>query len=895
MYDSKITNKLKDKASLIYAPLTGTIVSLEQIEDPMIAARALGDGVAINPTNNVVVSPCNGVIKLVHSHKHVVIIETTEGVDILIHVGVNTKSVAEEQFEAFVKVKDTVKVGDKLLAFNKEELIAQGKSPVTVVIANYLDTSINAIKFSDKSQVEAGTSLIYAVGEKNLINSSSFSNYFNGINSNTNNNNLSPMNTQNERLVTQEVTIYNETGLHARPAAFLCNLVKKLPASITLTKGEDSANAKSLIEILGLGINFNDQVVITVEGENATQILSQIVEAFNNGLGEEITSIPQFLSDNKISSENASIDSYNEDCTPTREDLVRKINNKEASIAVKGICIYPSLVSGKAYIVKSEKINFAETSKLSVSEEDKRLQNALQVVHDKIEEYINEAKEQNKLSQVEIFSAHLEVLSDSFLLKHANEQVQQGKTAEFAFSSAVKKTCDVLNQTQNTLLKERTADIKDIGKGVLTVLSGKPITSLQIPEDSIVIAEDLTPSNITSFNNNVKGVVLAKGSSTSHISIMMKNDGVPSIVSMGSEILNIPAGSRLILDSKNSCLIINPSEEQVKQTKEAMVKQSNIKSFNLTNCKEDAITTDGVKIKVLGNVGGIDQAVKTFDRGGEGIGLVRSEFLFMNTTSAPSEDEQHRTYQAICDAMHGYEVVVRTLDVGGDKPISYIKLPSEDNPIMGLRGVRNYYLNKDIFYSQIKALLRVNPTGVCKIMLPMVSGIDEVIKVKTEIAEAQKALGIKNKVQVGIMVEVPSVALLAKQFAKHVDFFSIGTNDLAQYMLAMDRGHDILTKHLNNLNPALLKAIVYTCEGAKEVGIPVGICGAMASEPESVPILIGLGVSSLSCSAEIIPDIKALIRKISFAKCKEIAYQALTLENQDQVKELIIKEFGEYL
>lgn len=878
MKDLKLMKKIRNLISLIYAPLSGEAISLEDIEDPIIAIKALGDGIAIKPTDNKVLSPCSGIVKLIHSQNNVIIIQTEAGADILINIGINATDVTKNSFKSFVQVGSKVEAGDIMLQFDRNALVNNDKNFNTIVVVNNLESSCNEIRFINNSKnVTAGKSLLYVIGKEEAINSNEFNEYLKRLSTN--------MKTDGNNNLKAELIVINKTGIHARPASALSNLSKTFTSEIHLCKDNDKADAKSLIEILGLGISYNDNVTVEIKGSDAEEALKAISEAFASGFGEEGHS----SNNNNEASEQSAQNTIDNDKENTK--IIEKIKKNEKSIIIKGVVNYPSLVMGKAFFIFEEDISITEDSNLSYEEEKNRLLSAIDIVKSQIQDYIKNAQEGNKTSQAEIFTAHLEVLKDDFLIVNANEELKDSKTAEYAFKQATNKTCDILIKTQNSLLKERISDIKDIQKSVINVLSGKKLKPLEIPENSIVIAEDLNPSNITNFNNNVKGVILAKGSATAHISIMMKNEAIASLVSVGNSVLSIKEGTEIILDSKQGTLVVNPSEKEKSLNITKVQELEKVRSSNLSKTKDPAITTDGIKIKVLGNVGAVDQAIESYKKGGEGIGLVRSEFLFMNSKSAPTEEDQHKIYQDICNVMHGEEVVVRTLDVGGDKPIAYINIPAEENPIMGLRGVRNYHLNKEIFYSQIRALLSVKPTGVCKIMIPMISEIDEVKKIKDVILKEKEALGIRTEIKVGIMVEVPSVALLSRQFAKYVDFFSIGTNDLAQYILAMDRGHDVLTKHLNNLNPAILKAIDFTCKGAKDYNVPVGVCGAMASEIESVPILIGLGVSSLSCTSALIPDIKAFIRKVSYAKCVAVAKKALELESQDEVKDLIYKEF----
>ena len=490
-------------------------------------------------------------------------------------------------------------------------------------------------------------------------------------------------------------------------------------------------------------------------------------------------------------------------------------------------------------------------------------------------------------------SAHLFLLKDPFLLARTQEVIAQGKTASFAFNEAIRASIDLLKKTQNRFLMERIADLKDLRKRVLLKISGKQEAAPAFPDGCIVFAEDLLPSDLNFFDAHVRGVVLAQGSPTAHSAIMLRNMGIPTLAAAGQAVLNVPAGSKSYIDAAAGTLYINPSAEEEQRLNAKLAENTRKEQEFKQSAQQPALTKNGLQILVGGNVSNEKEALYAYQNGADTLGLVRTEFLFLQgTATPPSQESQLACYQQIVDAMHGRPVTLRTLDIGGDKPVEFVRLPKEQNPVLGLRGVRTYQLNEALFRAQIRAMLQVKPAGVVRIMLPMIAFIEEAAEVRQFIAQEQKALGIEAKVEVGIMVEVPSAALLAEQFAQEVDFFSIGTNDLTQYTLAIDRGHPSLAARADHLNPAVLHLIAATCRAGKKYNKPVAVCGAMAGDSQAVPLLIGLGVTELAVSAQSIGKIKAIVRTLDENFCAQAAQQAMALKNAKQVRAFVQKTFN---
>ena len=463
----------------------------------------------------------------------------------------------------------------------------------------------------------------------------------------------------------------------------------------------------------------------------------------------------------------------------------------------------------------------------------------------------------------------------------------KGKSAEYGWQKAFTTYADQLAGLQNEVLAGRANDLRDVGKRVLRILTGKETEELQLPDQAILIAEELTPSFTASIDTSkVRGFCTTTGGATSHVAILARALDIAAVAGIEARVLDIKDGASLILDGSKGTLRINPSPELVQQTivRQAALKEQREK--DLATCHEPAVTTDGKRLEVVANIGGVDEAIESVKLGGEGVGLLRSEFLFLDRMTAPTEEEQFEVYRDALLALEGRPLIVRTLDVGGDKPLPYLALPKEENPFLGQRGIRIGLERPEIFRVQARAVLRAGSHGTIRIMFPMIATIGEIRDAKTMLEEERVRLDV-DPIEIGIMVEIPSTAVMAEQFAREVDFFSVGTNDLTQYTLAMDRGHPKLASKMDGLNPAVLRLIKQAADGAHSQEKWLGVCGGMASDTQAVPILIGLGVDELSVSVPALPTIKAEVRKWSKADCQLLAEQALDAISGAQVRELV--------
>ena len=423
---------------------------------------------------------------------------------------------------------------------------------------------------------------------------------------------------------------------------------------------------------------------------------------------------------------------------------------------------------------------------------------------------------------------------------------------------------------------------------MLEILTGVKREAPSYPANAVLIAEDLTPSDTATMERGkVMGFATVRGGATSHVAILARSLGIPALAGIEARALELANGTPVILDGSKGTLRLNPSPEEMKKLREAQVRHEHQRKEDLAHALEPATTTDGRNIEVAGNIGGLKDAGEIAQLGGDGVGLLRSEFLFMERSAAPSEDEQFEEYKAIALALGADRpLIIRTLDVGGDKPLAYLPIPKEDNPFLGERGIRVGLDRPEILRTQLRALLRASQFGKLRIMFPMIATMAELLDAKAILAEEASSLGIPP-MPCGIMVEIPAVAIMAEVFAEEADFFSIGTNDLTQYTLAMDRGHPKLAPKVDALNPGLLRLIALTVEGARKHKRFTGVCGGIAGDAQAVPILVGLGVDELSVSLPSIPTIKAQIRRLSHAECRDLAQRALNCRTGDEVRALL--------
>ena len=562
---------------------------------------------------------------------------------------------------------------------------------------------------------------------------------------------------------------------------------------------------------------------------------------------------------------------------------------------LKGIAASPGIAIGNVFLYEEVELVFNQGKIADSEAEIKKLLEARNKTKAQLEDLAEKTREKLGDSKAEIFEGHITLLEDDDLFEEVSDKItDEGMSAEKALNEGIEEYCAMISALEDEYLRERAADLKDIGGRWLKNLLGVEIFDLgALPKDTIVVAKDLTPSDTAQLNlDNVLAFVTEIGGKTAHSAIMARSLELPAIVGTKDILGVLKDNEKVIVDALEGDVIIEPSSDEV----EAYTNKLKVfldEKEELKKLKEiKPITTDGHEVKLWANIGSPADLDGVLKNGAEGIGLYRTEFLFMNNDRQPTEDEQFEAYKTVVERMEGKPVTIRTMDIGGDKALPYMKLPEELNPFLGYRALRVCLDRKDMFKTQLRALLRASAFGTLKIMFPMVISLDEIRNSKKLLEECkaelkEEGLDFDENIAVGIMVETPAVAARAKYFAKEVDFFSIGTNDLTQYTLAVDRGNEMISELYDTYNPAVLELIKLTVEGAHEAGIAVSMCGEFAGDEDATDLLIGIGLDALSMSAISIPRIKKNVIAANSAKCQEFAKKALSLDTASEIKELL--------
>ncbi|VVM33608.1 phosphoenolpyruvate--protein phosphotransferase [Terribacillus sp. AE2B 122] len=568
---------------------------------------------------------------------------------------------------------------------------------------------------------------------------------------------------------------------------------------------------------------------------------------------------------------------------------------------INGIAASNGIAIAKAYHLAVPDLSFDKTTVANAEEEISRLDAALEISKKELEKIRENARVSLGDEHAEIFSAHLLVLADPELINPVKDNIRNNNiNAEAALDETATMFIDMFRSMDNEYMKERAADIQDVTKRVMAHLLqvSFPDPAL-IDEEVIIIAEDLTPSDTAQLNKQfVKGFTTDIGGRTSHSAIMARSLEIPAVVGTKSITSSAANDVMIIVDGMEGTVIIDPTEDELAtyKAKQEAFEQQKAEWAKLKN--EPTITTDGVHVELVANIGTPEDVTGVQNNGGEGVGLYRTEFLYMGKSELPSEDEQFESYKAVLENMGDKPVVVRTLDIGGDKELSYLQLPKEMNPFLGYRAIRLCLERDDIFRVQLRALLRASVYGNLKIMFPMIATLEEFRQAKAILLEEKDKLvadgvSVSDSIEIGIMVEIPSTAVAAKQFAKEVDFFSVGTNDLIQYTMAADRMNERVSYLYQPYHPAILNLVHNVIEAAHAEGKWAGMCGEMAGDAIAIPLLLGLGLDEFSMSATSILPARTQITKLSKADMQELSQQALTLSTADEVEQLVRQKTGQ--
>jgi phosphoenolpyruvate-protein phosphotransferase (PTS system enzyme I) len=566
---------------------------------------------------------------------------------------------------------------------------------------------------------------------------------------------------------------------------------------------------------------------------------------------------------------------------------------------ISGIAASSGIAIAKAFRLENPELTVEKTAVTDTTSEVERFEKALAQSKSELEVIKEHARKELGEDKAEIFAAHLLVLSDPELInpikdKIASEQVN----AEFALNEVATMFVNMFESMDNEYMKERAADIRDVTKRVLAHLLGVSIANpSMISEEVVIIAEDLTPSDTAQLNRQyVKGFTTDIGGRTSHSAIMARSMEIPAVVGTKTVTADIENGALIIVDGLDGKVIVNPTDDVVKayEDKKAAYEAQKAEWAKLVN--EKTVSADDHHVELAANIGTPDDVKGVLDNGGEGVGLYRTEFLYMGRDTLPTEEEQFDAYKTVLERMEGKPVVVRTLDIGGDKELPYLDLPKEMNPFLGFRAIRLCLEMQDMFRTQLRALLRASVYGNLKIMFPMIATLDEFRQAKAILMEEKEKLqaegvAVSDNIEVGMMVEIPSSAVMADLFAKEVDFFSIGTNDLIQYTLAADRMNERVSYLYQPYNPAILRLIKNVIDAAHKEGKWAGMCGEMAGDEIAIPILLGLGLDEFSMSATSILKARSQIRHLSKSEIEKHINQILTMTTTEEVVSFVKETF----
>ncbi|SCZ24349.1 MULTISPECIES: phosphoenolpyruvate--protein phosphotransferase [Pseudomonas] len=823
-----------NKELTLSAPLSGPVLTLANVPDAVFASGAMGDGIAIDPLNDTLYSPCAGVVIHVARTGHALTVRADNGAELLLHLGLDTVELQGEGFSMLVKEGARVSNGQPLLRYDLDKVGRQCKSLVSLLIlTNSQDFQARPITLKT---VKVGEPLLHIVARHSTAANA-------------------------EELggpeVLGHVQVAHRGGLHARPAALIRQTAQGFKSQSQLHFAGKSASCNSLIGLMGLAIGEQDEVQVSCQGPDAQAALQALLTALATALPED---------------------------HHAAAPVAAAPRNRPAEAGVlHGVCAAPGLVGGPLFRLNAISLP-ADSGNHQPEHQLQILDTALNQVRSEIDGTLAQAKKQRNADEEAIFAAHLALLEDPALLDAAQQSIETGTAATHAWSQSIDAQCQVLQNTGSPLLAERANDLRDLRQRVLRALLGEA-WHYDVPTGAIVAAHELTPSDLLQLSaQGVAGLCMAEGGATSHVAILARGKGLPCVVALGSALLDQAQGLSVVLDADGGRLELTPNAERLAEVQQAQIDRQQRRDAQQAQAHLPAETRNGVSIEVVANVASSHEAADAFANGADGVGLLRTEFLFVDRHTAPDVEEQRAAYQAVIDAMGDKSVIIRTIDVGGDKQLDYLPLPVEANPVLGLRGIRLAQARPEILDQQLCALLQVSPLQRCRILLPMVTEVDELLHIRQRVDALCLELGINQRPEIGVMIEVPAAALQAEQLAEHADFLSIGTNDLSQYTLAMDRDHAGLAARVDALHPALLRLIAMTCEGAAVHKRWVGVCGALASDPLATPVLIGLGVTELSVSPVQIGEIKDRVRQLHEAECQRLARDLLKLSSAAAVR-----------
>ena len=822
----------------LLSPLPGWVSPLDEVPDAVFAGGMMGDGVAIDPTGTQLVAPCAATVLSVHAARHAVTLRTDDGADVLIHMGIDTVALGGAGFTVRVAAGQRVAAGDPLIDLDLDRLLAGAASLVTPVLV----TDPDAFEVVDRhpgGAVAIGEPLL-VIAPRAIARAAAAADAGDGA------------------AVARDVVVPLAHGLHARPAARIAEAVRGLDARVTIAKGDAVAAATGVTALLALDVRHGDTITLRATGPDAEEAVERLATLIGSGMGEAGPPAPP---------------PPPPPAAPVAAPAPALPDGK-----LRGVTAAPGLAIGTARWLASGDRAVARDG-AGADAERARLDAALAQVRAALAAATGAA--------AAIMAAHRALLDDPDLIDAAQRQIAAGRSADHAWRHALRAQADTLRATGNPRLAERADDLLDVERRVLAVLAGEgdDPAAPAYPAGTILLADDLLPSDVAALRDGaVIGLCSTRGGPTSHVAILAAGLGIPALVAIGGPLAEVAEGTTLILDADAATLAVDPAPGVLAAARARADAAAHRRAAVLAAAADAAHTRDGVRIEAFANLGSLADAQAAVAAGAEGCGLLRTEFLFLDRATPPDADEQAALYRAVADTLDGRPVIVRLLDIGGDKPAPWLPLPAEENPALGVRGIRVGLRHRDVLDTQLRAILSAG--AACRIMLPMVASVAELTAVRGVVDALRADMGVAHAVQVGVMVETPAAAITADLLARHADFLSIGTNDLTQYTLAMDRGNDGVAGGVDGLHPAVLRLIGETCRGAARHARWTGVCGGLASDPLAVPILIGLGVTELSATPALVPEVKAAIRAVTLADCRDLAARAVAADSAAAVRAL---------
>jgi phosphoenolpyruvate-protein phosphotransferase/dihydroxyacetone kinase phosphotransfer subunit len=672
------------------------------------------------------------------------------------------------------------------------------------------------------------------------------------------------------------VVVGNRLGLHARPAARFVGAAATADATVEVanaTTGRGPVSARSLTALATLGVKQGHEIVVRASGPEAARALAAIRALADDNFGDV---------DDGADAAPAPAAAAPPDADPA----------PAAGGALRGLPVAPGVAIGPAQRLRAPEPAVSDAPAGDAADERAALDAAREAARGDIRAARAAVAGAAGEGEAAIFDAHLLLLDDDALLDPARHAIDDGgRNAAQAWRAAVDEAAGAYRAADDDYLRERATDVLDVGRRVLGHLAGTGSAAPTLAEAGVLVAEDLTPGQTAALDRElVRGIATARGSATSHAAILARAFGIPAVVGLGAALLETADGTPLVLDGDAGTVTVDPDPEALSAAERRADDERRAADERRERAAAPARTRDGRRIEVAGNIGTVAEASSAVGEGAEGVGLLRTEFLFLGRDDAPDEEEQFAALAAIADALDGRPLVIRTLDVGADKPLPFLAQDPEANPFLGRRGIRLALAEPALFRAQLRAILRVAAEhDNVKVMFPMVAALDELRAARAMLDEERGALGLDPPLEVGIMVEVPAVAVAAERFARDADFFSIGTNDLAQYTLAAERGNEHVAALANGPVPAILALIDAVVRGAEAHGRWVGVCGELAGDPLAAALLVGLGVTELSMAPPRIPDVKEALRALDAGAAAEAAREAIGADDADAARALAVR------